>query len=248
MIGDEGKLFAFEARFGERIERLRPLQAGYLRNAKGKRLKRPKRDSEGMCLDAKGRLAISFEGKPRVAYFATDAKRFGYRTKHVALPRVLRKAKRYRSKNKALEALAYHPRYGLLTAPEWPLKKLHKKCHTIYALRSNKRWCFRAEPEARSGVVAMEVTDDGNVLVLERSFRGLLEPLIVTLKKVYLSHCNRNGICRSEIVVKMNTHQGWDIDNFEGLAKVGKHRYVMVSDDNENFFQRSMLVYMEVRP
>jgi len=53
-------------------------------------------------------------------------------------------------------------------------------------------------------------------------------------------------MCRSELLVKMNSHQGWSIDNFEGLAKVGKHRYVMVSDDNGNFFQQTLLIYFEV--
>ncbi|HFS85115.1 MAG TPA: esterase-like activity of phytase family protein, partial [Epsilonproteobacteria bacterium] len=30
------------------------------------------------------------------------------------------------------------------------------------------------------------------------------------------------------------------------LAKVGKHRYIMVSDDNDNFMQKTLLVYFEV--
>jgi hypothetical protein len=246
MTGDEGTIFAFDARFDDGTVYLKPLRAAYLRKKNGKRFKRWRRDSEGMTLDAKGRLYISFEGKPKVARFGTDGKDFGRLMRTYKLPKPLRNVKNYRSKNKALEALVWHPRYGLLTAPEWPLKKLHKKCHTIYALRSGKRWCFRAEPEPKSGISAMEVTDDGNVLVLERSFRGFLEPLVVTLKKVYLNRC-RKGRCESEVLVKMSTHKGWDIDNFEGLAKVGPHRYVMISDDNDNFFQKTLLVYFEVR-
>ena len=81
---------------------------------------------------------------------------------------------------------------------------------------------------------------------MERSFTGLMNPLVITLKKVYLSGCKEKQMCKSELLLKMNTHQGWDIDNFEGLAKVGEHRYVMVSDDNEHFFQKTLLVYFEV--
>jgi hypothetical protein len=245
-VGDEGGLFLFDANFGETIH-LSPIRAAMLRKKNGKPLKRWQRDSEGMTLDAKGRLFVSFEGEPKVVRLGTEGKDFGRFMRTYKLPKPLRNVKHYRSKNKALEALAYHPRYGLLVAPEWPLKKLHKKCHTIYALRSGKRWCFRAEPEPKSGISAMEVTDEGNVLVLERSFRGFLEPLTVTLKKVYLNRC-RKGRCESEVLVKMSTHKGWDIDNFEGLAKVGKNRYIMISDDNENFFQKTLLVYFEVRP
>jgi len=246
-VGDEGTLFVFNVRFGDTIGPIKPLRAAYLTKKNGKRFRRPARDSEGMTLDGKGRLYISFEGKPRVGRFCTKASCFGRLEKKIPIPRVLRDPQHYRSKNKALEALAWHPRYGLLTVPEWPLKRLHKKCHTVYALRGKRRWCFRAEPEPRSGVSAIEVMDDGNVLVLERSFRGFLEPLVVTLKKVYLNRCKK-GVCESEVLVKMSTHKGWDIDNFEGLARVGKHRYVMVSDDNDNFFQKTLLVYFEVKP
>jgi len=82
---------------------------------------------------------------------------------------------------------------------------------------------------------------------MERSYSGLLNPFVITLKKVYLNQCkNKEKMCKSELLIKMNSHQGWSIDNFEGLAKVGKHRYVMVSDDNGNFFQQTLLIYFEV--
>jgi hypothetical protein len=82
--------------------------------------------------------------------------------------------------------------------------------------------------------------------VLERSFTGMLHPFVVTLKKVYLDHCQK-GLCRSKVLVKMNSHKGWDVDNFEGLARVGKNRYVMISDDNDNFYQKTLLIYFEVK-
>ena len=160
------------------------------------------------------------------------------------LPRKLRNPKNYRSRNKSLEALAWHPRYGILTAAEWPLKKDDKKRQTIYAL-SGKKWYFRAEPEGSSAVVAMEVMDDGNLLVLERSYTGLMNPFVVTLKKVYIQNCKKK-MCKTKVLAKMNSHKGWDVDNFEGLTKVGKHRYVMISDDNDNFFQKTLLIYFEV--
>lgn len=110
---------------------------------------------------------------------------------------------------------------------------------------SGKKWHFKAEPEERSGVVAMEVMDDGNVLVLERSYSGVLNPMVITLKKVYLQSC-QDKMCKSEVLLKMNNHKGWELDNFEGLARVGKNRYVMISDDGENVFQRTLLIYFEV--
>jgi hypothetical protein len=243
-VGDKGMLYAFDAKFTSKIDRLTPISAHKLRTKKGKRLRKWKRDAEGLTLDGKGKLLISFEGKAKIGWFHKNSKKTGNLIKKYTLPKPLRRTKNYRSKNKSLESLAWHPHYGVLTATEWPLKMYDKKRQTIYAL-SGKRWHFKAEPEEKTAVVAMEVMDDGNILVLERSYTGILEPFVVTLKKVIIKNC-KNKICPSEVLVKMNSHKGWDIDNFEGLARVGKNRYVMVSDDGDNFFQKTLLIYFEV--
>ena len=244
LLSDKGLLFSFNAHFSDKIDMLIPIRATKLKNKKGKRLKKWKRDSEGMTLDGKSRLLISFEGKAKIGWFHKNSENYGKLIRKYTLPKELKKTKNYRSKNKSLESLAWHPKYGLLTATEWPLKKYDKKRQTIYTL-SNKKWHFKAEPEGRSGLAAMEVMDDGNVLVLERSYTGLLNPFIVTLKKVYINTCQKE-MCDTKIIAKMSNHKGWELDNFEGLARVGKNRYVMVSDDNENFFQRTLLIYFEV--
>jgi len=243
-VGDKGMLYTFSAKFSSKIDILEPLSAKKLRTKKGKRLKKWKRDAEGLTLDGKGRLIISFEGKAKIAWFHKNSKKIGNCIKKYRLPKQLRRSKNYRSKNKSLESLAWHPRYGILTATEWPLKKYDTKKQTIYSLWG-KRWHFEAEVEPKSAVVAMEVMDDGNILVMERSYNGILEPFVITLKKVMIKNC-KNNICPTKVLAKMNTHKGWDIDNFEGLARVGKNRYVMVSDDGDNFFQKTLLVYFEV--
>ncbi len=243
-VGDKGTLFAFRAKFGKKIDLLTPLRATKLKNKHSKRYKKWKRDSEGLTLDGKGRLIVSFEGKAKIGWFHKNSSKFGNMIRKYKLPRELKNPKNYRSRNKSLEALAWHKKYGLITATEWPLKKYDKKRHTIYAL-SGKKWHFKAEPEAKSAVVAMEVMDDGNILVMERSYTGMLSPFVVTLKKVYLKK-SKGGWCKTKVLVKMNNHKGWDVDNFEGLAKVGKNRYVMVSDNGDNFFQKTLLIYFEV--
>jgi len=245
MVSDEGRLFVFRARFGNKIEQLHPLDGVMLTKRGGKSFRRWRNDSEGMTLDGKRRLLISFEGKAKIGWFHKNSAKIGQRIRKYPLPRCLRNPSHYRSRNKSLEALAWHPRFGILTAAEWPLKRDPKKCQTVYAL-NGKRWHFRAEEEAKSAVCAIEVMDDGNLLVLERAYSSLFNPLVVTLKKVYLNHPEK-GWCRTEILAKMSTHRGWNIDNFEGLTRVGKNRYLMVSDDNGNFFQRTILVYFEVK-
>ncbi|RUM72865.1 MAG: esterase-like activity of phytase family protein [Sulfurovum sp.] len=243
MVGDKGALFAFGMTLAGDNLSLHPLRAAYLRDKRGKRLRKWKRDSEGMCVDGRGRLLVSFEGDVKIAWVHKEGRKFGRMIRTFPLPKELRKISRFRSKNKSLEALTWHPRYGILTAPEWPLKKYHKKRHVVYSLRG-KRWSFRAEPEARSSLVAMETMDDGNLLVLERSYTGLFSPFVITLKKVFLKGCKKR--CKSKVLAKFNTHKGWDIDNFEGLTRVGKRRYLMVSDNGDNFYQKTLLIYFEV--
>lgn len=245
MISDEGKLFVFHAKFTEKIEDLKAIEAANLTKKGGKRFKKWAKDSEGMTIDAKGRLLISFEGKAKIGWFHKNSDKIGQRIKKYTIPTLLQNPKNYRSRNKSLEALAWHPEYGILTVAEWPLKQDDKKQQTIYAL-NGKKWHFKAEPEEKSAVTAIEVMQSGDLLVLERSYTGLTNPFVVTLKRVYLKNCKK-GICRTEVLAKMNTHKGWSIDNFEGLTRVGKNRYVMVSDDNDNFFQRTLLIYFEVK-
>lgn len=243
MVSDKGILYSFQCHFSHDKIILQALQAGYLRDTHGKRLKKWKRDSEGMCLDAKGNLLISFEGDVKIAWFHKAGNKFGWMIHQFHLPKELQNIKHYRSKNKALEALAWHPKYGVVTSPEWPLKRYHKKRHTIYSL-NGRRWFFRAEKEARSSVTAMVPADDGNMIVVERSFTGIFNPFVVTLKKVYLSGGDEK--CKSKVLAKFNTHEGWDIDNFEGLCKVSPHRYMMISDNGDNFYQKTLLIYFEV--
>jgi len=243
-VGDKGMLYAFKARFSNTINTLEPLRARKLKNKKGKRFRKWKRDAEGLTLDGKERLLISFEGDAKIAWFHKNSDKYASLIRKYKLPKLLKNTKNYRSKNKSLESLAWHKKYGILTATEWPVKNDDKKRQTIYALRG-KKWHFQAEPEAKTAVVAMEVMDDGNVLVLERSFTGLLEPFVVTLKKVMIKNCKKK-MCPTKVLAKMNSHKGWNIDNFEGLARVGKNRYVMVSDDGDNFFQKTLLIYFEV--
>jgi len=45
-----------------------------------------------------------------------------------------------------------------------------------------------------------------------------------------------------------DTGQGWLMDNFEGLSHYRDRRFFMVSDDNCNGLQSTLLVYFEVLP
>ncbi len=248
MVSDRGALYDFQVSFGRRIH-VKPRRAAWLRGSNGVRFAGADatHDSEGLAQDGRGNVLISFEGSPsRIRHVGTRGARFGrmYSTQY-SLPSDLKKSTNYVSNNRALEAVAWHPKYGLLTAAENPTRNHRDGYQRIYSL-SGKVWAFRPEKEINTGIVSMAVMDDGNLLVLERAFIRWNYPFVVTLKKVYLKH-KPGQACRTKVLAKMDMHSGWWVDNYEGLTKVGKNRYVMVSDDDFSWYRPTLMMYFEVR-
>jgi len=239
LLSDKGALFTFRARFDTQAT-LSPLHGYRLTSPSGKRLPKRRRDSEGLTHDANGTLYVSFERTPRVAIVSTT----GQVGTSLPLPKHLRSPRQYRKPNQQLEALAWHPKYGWIVAKERPPRGTKKIDQALYAL-SGRTWHFHAEDLPHNAVTAIEVMDDGNILVLERSFDKKNLRITITLKKVYLDTI-RHGQCRTEILASLRTDDGWLLDNFEGLARVAPHRYVMVSDDGHKFYEKTLLIYFEV--
>ena len=241
LISDEGELFRFRTRFGEKIRELVPMDASEIRKKSGKRLKKWQRDTEGLAVDGRGRLYVSFEGKPRIARITCD----GRISRMIRLPGAIRSEKKLWRRNKGLEALVWHPRFGLVTAPEYPLRGASREIQTLYAL-SGETWRYRRGGEANSAITALEVLSNGNFLILERSYSSPLEPYVVTLRELEIDRCRGRELCPSRILARFDSRDGWVVENFEGLARVGRDRFVMISDDNDNFFQKTIMIYFEV--
>ena len=239
-VSDKGTLFVFKADFSDKDFKLTPLNGYNLKRKNAKRLKKWKRDSEGLALDSKNNLYISFEGKPKISLYRKD----GVKIKNIKLPRELKKAK-LRSKNKSLESLAWHSKYGLLTALEYSKVGDKKENQTIYST-SGKIWRLKLEPIHNNAITAIEVMDDGNLLILERAYNGLLGKFQVNLVKMYIKDCKSGNFCKKEPLLTIDSSKGWQVENFEGLCRVGKNRYLMVSDDNDSILASTILVYFEV--
>jgi len=240
MIGDRGYFYVFSAKFNRKITKLKYEKAYHIRTTKNKII-HP--DIEGLTHDKKGNLIVSFERTPKVAIISKKGKL----KKNLTLPKKLRRKSIYKSGNSMFEGVAYHPKYGVLLAVERPIKHQKNIKQTIYSLKG-KEWHFRAESYPNSSVTALEIMDDGNVLLIERAYNGLANPFYITLKKVYLNKCNKKRECKSEVLATFSSNDGWGYNNFEGLAKVGKNRYVMVSDNNGRSFLPTNLTYFKVSP
>jgi hypothetical protein len=237
MLSDRSILYNFSAVFGDKIESITYDFVHKLRSPSNKHY-----DSEGLTLNHNNKLLISYERSAGIIQISNDAKVI----KSYRLPKKLRKRSNYRSTNKLLESVVEHPRYGLLTALEFPLREQKRLAlQTIYSLKG-KEWHFKMQNYPNTAITSMEVMDDGNILVLERSYRGYFHPIIVTLKKVYLNECDKQKLCKSERLLSFHSYRGDGFNNFEGLTKVAKNRYVMVSDNDGNRLLPTKLLYFEV--
>jgi hypothetical protein len=235
-LSNKGYLYHFKIKIKKNtIKGLKLVKSVKLTRKNGKRLKKKHRDAEGMFL-VDDKLYISFERKPRVDVFSLNGKKL----ENYKIADELNDIDNYQTKNKALESIAYSRKYGVITAPELPLIGQNKDLHVLYA--KNKIWKFMAT----ANLSAIEFIDDNRLLTLERSFNALTRKRVIILKEVNLSKVH-NGISRAIILAVMNSSKGWNLENFEGLTKVGKNKFLMISDDNQGFFQKTVLVLFKIR-
>lgn len=236
-VSDQGYLYTMELRMeDDRIADLQLRSAVPLREHSGEVLKGKRSDAEGLSLSPEG-LLVSFERRPRIACFAFDGRE---RREH-ELPKPLRKKRAYLGSNKMLESVVWHPRYGVITAPEKPLAKAAAGRHTLYG--EGREW----QMAASGSLTALEVTPQGDLLVLEREIDWTMFRYSITLSLLKISDCPY-GRCPGERVARLESSMGWHLDNFEGLTRVEGNRYLMVSDDNGSPFQRTLLVLFELPP
>jgi hypothetical protein len=216
-----------------------------LRDGDGVALRDSWRDAEGLSLrpataTRDEELLISFEQHPRVERYTTEGRYLGSE----AVPPVLRDPRRYVSPNRALEALTETRRFGIVVAPELPLRGQSGRDIPLFALHG-PRWSFHSLDADYSGLVGLETLPDDNLLVLERRYISPLHPLIIALSRVTLND-DPTQAARQEELVRFDTSAGWAMDNFESVARHEGNRYFMVSDDNASPLQQSLLVYFEV--
>ena len=256
-VSDEGMLYHFKLSFSDNSKKrkLRTMQAVFatpLKDKAGIALKGKYSDSEGLSLKnshngkhGDSQLIVSFENKPRIVKYSPT----GSLLKKLKIPKKLHQGKTYRSKNKALESVINHPQYGILTAAEYPIKKDSIKYQTVYAVTkkgAKKVWHFKASKAINSAITGLEILQDGSVLILERAYQNPITPIIITLRRLWLNKCNEKRECKTETIANFNGSDGWLLDNFEGLAHLQDNQYLMVSDDNQNPLQHTILVHFEI--
>lgn len=243
-ISDFGRLFQLLPVFrdGQLVD-VRIVDGYPLTDSRGRPLRYPWSDAEGLTLrnGANGirgdsELLVSFERRPRVRVYTPRGRRLGSEP----MPARLDDAGNYSDPNRALESITLHPRWGLLLAPELPLRG--DRVSALFA-QSGRRWRYPLSAAPGSALVALEALPDGSLLALERAFVSRYLPFTISLRRVQLPA--DGDIASVNDVAVFNTGQGWHLDNFEGLARHRDRRFFMVSDDNDSIWQNTLLVYFE---
>jgi hypothetical protein len=246
-LSDKGVLFWLRPVFrGQELVDVAAFKAVRLREFENKKpVKGARADSEGLDIvrghnGRKGdtELLVSFERFPRIIRYRPD----GTPIADHPLPPALRNIKDYDDPNKALEAVAIHPSAGIITAPEAPLKTDPPGYTRLFSL-GGKSWLYPAEPN--SYIVSMKAASDGALLILERDYKSVFGRTRIALKRVTLKG---TGPRKVEILARLDSGESLSLDNFEGLTAYRGNRFFLVSDNNDMFFQRTLLLYFELRP
>jgi hypothetical protein len=247
-VTDKGGLFHLQPRIKNNIlTGVRLLQAHPLRELdSGKPLKWSRADSEDLyVLNGNNRrkgdseLIISFERHPRIVRYRPD----GHVIEAIPLPEELSKAENYAADNRMLESVCVDLSLGIITAPEVPLKSAGHGATRIFNL-SGLFWRYPYASGDR--ITAMACLGNGEVLVLQQNFRNPLGNVVVMLKRVRLKKTASGERLEPETVVTMDSVEGYHVDNFEGLTRHKGNRFFMISDNNDLFVQRSLLMYFEI--
>lgn len=244
-VTDKGALLHLQPVFrGDVLSDVRLLRAVPLRELKtNEPLKYKRRDAEGLTLvkgaDGQLELLVSFERFPRIMRYRPD----GYALGEYALPPALANVKTYRDENRMLEAICYDPVHGVLTTPEEPPKGEAPGFNRLYSL-SGRSWRY---PMAEgNGIVSLSCLGNGEVLIVERYFGRFAWNFRTTLKRVRLPNAPTEAPLAAESLLTLDTSKGFQIDNFEGISRHRGRRFFLVSDDNDFFLERTLLLYFEL--
>ncbi len=207
-----------------------------LKTPQGLRVKRRMVDAEAIVQERDGAWLVAFENRHRIWRYPPAPEAFGALPEPVNIPQTLSRAPR----NGGVESMTRLPDGRLLVLTE----KFHN------ADGSLKGWLLS---EGNTAGVSYLTSDgfaptdlaalaQGDVLVLERRYRPT-SGVAIRLRNIPGNQLQPRARLRGRELVHLN--MSVVIDNFEGLAvresPQGEILLYMISDDNFNFFQQTLL-------
>ncbi|OOZ80065.1 hypothetical protein BOW50_02015 [Solemya velum gill symbiont] len=245
-VSDRGWLHHLQLRFDSRnrLAEINRLASYQLHDLKGKPLKGKWRDAEsafvlqgdnGIRDDTL--IVIGFERSPRIVRYRPD----GFQQGRYSLPKQLSKKKKFHKPNDMFEAVAMHEELGVMLIPQKPL--MGREINALYRLKGEKQWDYEMESERGNSMAALEALPDGSLVAMERAWDRVFFSLVINLKQIRVDS-DRLVV---EKIARLSNAEGWILDNFEGLARHQDKRFFIVSDDNQNPLQRTLLYYIELK-
>lgn len=245
ILSDRGFfIYARPVFHNEKLTGLKLLSYHYLKDKDGKKLRHKAADSEGLALiNSKNNVAgdteliISFERQPRIVHYKAD----GTYKKDEPLNNDLDTIKNYAGANKALEAVTLHEQFNIITGPERPLKQSRKDALSLHTL-NRETWYFSPDNEEHSSLVGLTTLPDNRLIALERIFSSIFSGVSNVIHLLTLN----NDTLQQEKLLKLNAAEGYFNDNFEGITWHKNNSFFIISDDNDNLFQRTLLVHFQI--
>lgn len=194
-----------------------------------------------------GRYLIGFEDRHRIDEYAFEKGRFRGPLGSRVLPRELRRMGR----NEGLEGMALlrggDHKGALAVFAEHKLDRQND--HTGALMKAGKSYPLFLKRGAEFDITALQSLSDGSLLVLERSFIRASLKLDIRLRLIKAADIKPGARLDGEVLFEAGS--SYMIDNFEGMAvtetKKGETIITLISDDNFNFFQSTLLARFKLK-
>jgi Esterase-like activity of phytase len=202
-------------------------------------------NGEALSIETNGgggiRLLGAFEDGPATASFLPD----GTDLRDAPLPEPLRSPLSYAEAGSRIESVTVDAAGRMLTAPETPLSTRSDKVHTIFR-SDGAEFAFPKYLERRSSLKAMDILEDGSLLVLER-IRTKGSPFEMRLRLVTLENCGAAIVCP---VVDLSVDKPeWLTGNYEGMTHIRGDLFAAVTDGGPRNQEPSrLLLFRLTRP
>lgn len=236
---------------GGRVTGVADARVGAIPQKNGSPLGRGERDVESLSPlapgDLDGRFLIGFERRHRIEEYAFEKGAMRGPVGRRPLPEQIKGM----SSNSGLESLGIlrgGPFSGALML--FPEEKLDSRGHYIGALaKDGKSHPLFMTHDDGFAITDMQGLPDGAMIVLERNFNPATRRLDIRLRRIPATEIKPGAVLSGEVL--LDAGPGLEIDNFEGLALhrtgAGETILTIISDDNFNFFQRTLLAQFKLK-
>lgn len=202
-------------------------------------------NGEALSIETNGggdmRLLGAFEDGPATASFLPD----GTDLRDAPLPEPLRSPLSYAEAGSRIESVTIDASGRMLTAPETPLSTHSDNVHTVFR-SDGAEFAFPKYLERRSSLKAMDILDDGSLLVLER-IRAKGKPFEMRLRHVMLENCGAAVVC--PVVDVAVDKPEWLTGNYEGMTPIQGDLFAAVTDGGPGNEEPSrLLLFRLIRP